>query len=532
MSRYLNRDNNAFSQARKLFFVDKSDCLSVLNQFINSGLQFICVSRPRRFGKSRMTSLMNAYYSKGCDSKALFDDLKIAKDQSYLENLNKYDVIWFDLQYEIVSYKGNVNDIVDVITKNIIKELEENFKIEIPDTTLAKALALIYDKFKKQFIIIIDEWDAIFREHSHDTELEKKYIDFLRALFKGETNPTDTIALAYITGILPIKRYNSQSALNNFKEFTMLAPEPFITYYGFTEEETKELCEKNNLSYEDACQWYDGYVIGGYHMLNPNSVVSYLATRKCRSYWNESSAIEAVSDVINANIEGVKDQLLKIINKHYTAGIIFSKYQNDLTSLTNKDAVITYLVHLGYLAYDESKGIVYIPNKEVRQALMDGIFSSNKGDMFDLIQESRDLLEHTVNGDCDYVAKAIEKCHDLRCSSIKYNNEDSLAFVVCYAYFACNEHYLPFIREFPTGKGFADIVFVPTNPQDRDTPILVIELKWDKSADTALEQIKAKNYPSYFENYQSDIVLVGINYDKDTKKHTCKIEQLELFCKL
>ena len=249
MSRYLNRDNNAFSQARKLFFVDKSDCLSVLNQFINSGLQFICVSRPRRFGKSRMTSLMNAYYSKGCDSKALFDDLKIAKDQSYLENLNKYDVIWFDLQYEIVSYKGNVNDIVDVITKNIIKELEENFKIEIPDTTLAKALALIYDKFKKQFIIIIDEWDAIFREHSHDTELEKKYIDFLRALFKGETNPTDTIALAYITGILPIKRYNSQSALNNFKEFTMLAPEPFSTYYGFTEEETKELCEKNNLSY-------------------------------------------------------------------------------------------------------------------------------------------------------------------------------------------------------------------------------------------------------------------------------------------
>ena len=189
-------------------------------------------------------------------------------------------------------------------------------------------------------------------------------------------------------------------------------------------------------------------------------------------------------------------------------------------------------MHLGYLAYDESKGIVYIPNKEVRQALMDGIFSSNKGDMFDLIQESRDLLEHTVNGDCDYVAKAIEKCHDLRCSSIKYNNEDSLAFVVCYAYFACNEHYLPFIREFPTGKGFADIVFVPTNPQDRDTPILVIELKWDKSADTALEQIKAKNYPSYFENYQSDIVLVGINYDKDTKKHTCKIEQLELFCKL
>ncbi|MDY5188409.1 MAG: AAA family ATPase, partial [Succinivibrio sp.] len=317
----------------------------------------------------------------------------------YLENLNKYDVIWFDLQYEIVSYKGNVNDIVDVITKNIIKELEENFKIEIPDTTLAKALALIYDKFKKQFIIIIDEWDAIFREHSHDTELEKKYIDFLRALFKGETNPTDTIALAYITGILPIKRYNSQSALNNFDEYTMIKPGDLAPFYGFTVDETKKLCDKYGIDLETAIVWYDGYKIGDYDILNPNSVVSYIKFKEACSYWNETAAIDAVTDIINANYEGLKDDLVDLVNGEDVDSVDFEAYNNDLTSIVDKDSAFTYLIHLGYLAYDKRKGIISLPNKEVRLAIIRGILKANKGDMFELINESRQLLQHTIEGD-------------------------------------------------------------------------------------------------------------------------------------
>ena len=525
MSEYLNRGNNAFAEARNSLFVDKSACLSVLNRFMNSKEKFICVSRPRRFGKSMMTSLMNAYYSKGCNSKALFDDLKIAKDQSYLENLNKYDVIWFDLQNEIVSYKGNVNDIVDVITRNIIKDLEENFKIEIPDTTLAKALALIYDKFKKQFIIIIDEWDAIFREHSHDTELEKKYIDFLRALFKGETNPTDTIALAYITGILPIKRYNSQSALNNFDEYTMIKPGDLAPFYGFTVDETKMLCDKYGIDLETAKAWYDGYKIGDYDILNPNSVVSYIKFKEACSYWNETAAIDAVTDIINANYDGLKDDLVDLVNGEDVDSVDFEAYNNDLTSIVDKDSAFTYLIHLGYLAYDKRKGIISLPNKEVRLAIIRGILKANKGDMFELINESRQLLQHTIEGDSQYVAKAIEKCHNLRISGIDYNDENSLALVVSYAYFACNEDYLPFIREFPTGKGFADIVFLPKEGKRKSKPVLIVELKWNKSAKAAIDQIKERHYFEYLENYSGKILLVGINYNEKKKKHTCIIEK-------
>lgn len=527
MGSYLNQDSIAFENARALFYVDKSECFSIFNQYINSEAKFICVSRPRRFGKSRMTSLMNAYYSKGCDSKDLFADLKIAQYPTFEKYLNKFDVIWFDLQNEIDCYNGDVNDIIDVISRNVIKELEVSFDIDLANSSLADALSTIYSKFKKQFIVIIDEWDAIFREQNHDVELEKNYIKFLKALFKGEAKSIKSIALAYITGILPIKKYNSQSALNNFDEYTMLNPGILAPYYGFTIDETKLLCDKYGIDLNTAKSWYDGYKIGDYEMLNPKSVISYIKFKKARCYWNNTAAIDAVTDIVNANYEGLKDDLIELLNGKKIDIVDFDNYNNDLTSIVDKDTAITYLIHLGYLAYDCEHSNIYIPNKEVRLALINGILKSRQGDLYELLKESRELLSNTINGDSDKVAAIIEKFHSSACSSLKYNNEDSLAFVVCYAYFACNENYLPFIREFPTGKGFADIVFIPKEGKWRSNPILFIELKWDKTAQTALNQIKERHYPEYFENSKGNIVLVGINYDKDSKKHTCKIELLD-----
>lgn len=527
MGQYLNRDNTGFIEAKNGIFVDKTECVSLLNKFINTKNKYICVSRPRRFGKSMMTSLMNAYYSKGCDSKSLFDNLSISKDQSYGKHLNQHHVIWFDLQYEIIKYKGSVNDIVDVISNNIIKELEIEFNIQLANTTLADALQSIYSKFNQQFIVIIDEWDAIFREHSHDLALEKAYIDFLRGLFKGETGPTDTIALAYITGILPIKRYNSESALNNFDEYTMLDSEPFSQFFGFTESETKNLCNEYQLDFELVKQWYDGYMVGPYHMLNPKSVVTSIIKRNYRSYWSKTGAYEAVSNLIDDNFLGLKDDLIQLLSGGSLKLIDTSSFNNDVNAIETKDDAITYLVHLGYLSFNSETKEIFIPNQEVRLAISEAVRKSKKSGLSVLMAESKQLLQDTLNGECDKVASAIEKCHNLRISSIKYNDENSLALVVCYAYIATADFYLPFIREFPSGKGFADIVLIPDSEHIKSLPAIVIELKYNKTANAAIEQIKAKQYSDYLSNFAGKILLVGINYDPNTKEHTCIIEQVE-----
>ena len=426
MGSYLNQASIAFENAKALFYVDKSDCLSIFNQYINTEAKFICVSRPRRFGKSRMTSLMNAYYSKGCDSKFLFEDLNISKDPCFESFLNKYDVIWFDLQNEIDCYNGDVNDIIDVISRNIIKELESSFDIDLANTSLADALSTIYNKFKKQFIIIIDEWDAIFRDPHCDLDLEKAYIKFLKALFKGEPKSIKSIALAYITGILPIKKYNSQSALNNFDEYTMFNPGILAPYYGFTIDELKFLCNKYGIDFNTAKVWYDGYKIGKFEMLNPKSVISYVKFKKASCYWNNTATIDAVTDIVNANFDGLKDDLIELLNGNEIDIVDFDNYNNDLTSIVDKDTAITYLIHLGYLAYDCEHSNIYVPNKEVRLALINGILKSRQGDLYELLKESRELLSNTINGECDKVASIIEKFHNTVCSSLKYNNEDSL----------------------------------------------------------------------------------------------------------
>ncbi|MBQ3678433.1 MAG: AAA family ATPase [Succinivibrio sp.] len=524
MAEYLNCGNESFLNEVDSYYVDKSETLAILNNSLNRRDRYICLTRPRRFGKSVNAAMINAYYSKGCDSNELFSTLKISNEPSFERELNKHNVISLDI-VKMIGANNGVEGIIEYITSQVIAELEEAFSGSFTTkNNLFKALSEINSKTGEKFIVIIDEWDVIFRDHSHDEKLEIAYVDFLRTMFKG--NDSDrVIELAYITGILPIKRYNTQSALNNFRECPVLNPTPFSAFYGFTEDEVKVICKEHDLDFNETKRWYDGYVLDDLHMYNPNSIMNLIVSRRFQSYWGNTASFESVSDLISMNFEGLKDDIFMMLDGSKIPLRNTLGFNVSLSSIKTKDDAMTYLTHLGYLAYTE--GRVYVPNEEVRLILKNAVEDCHFDEYIRLIKDSQEILEKTYEGDGAYVAECIRKYHSKYSSVIKYNSEETLSYVVQNAYLACIENYYKPVREMQSGEGFADIVYIPKREADRNIPALVIELKWNKDAQTALDQIKDKNYTESLEDYCGNIMLVGINYDKATKEHSCIIEQMK-----
>jgi hypothetical protein len=365
MGNYLNIGNSGFQAIRKKTYVDKTGLIAFINSTLGSKEKLTCVSRPRRFGKSFAAQTLCAYYDKSCDSRALFEDLEIASDPSFEENLNKYDVIYLDMTM-FISDCENIKDVVKDLQQEVIGELSKVYSQVEVKPTLLKMLSGITEATGNKFIFIIDEWDALFREAKNDTELQKEYIQLLRGLFKSSLTDK-TIAAAYITGILPIKKYGTQSAMTDFKEYTMLQPEPLERYVGFTEQEVQKLCEGSKLDFTEVQHWYDGYIISeDVHVYNPMSVMDALKRSRIKSYWTQSETYESLKIYIDLDFDGLKEDVVQMIGGAHCQ-IEVGTFQNDMTSIQSKDDVFTLLIHLGYLAYDADKKSVYIPNQEIRQ---------------------------------------------------------------------------------------------------------------------------------------------------------------------
>ena len=527
MGRFLNPDNAAFKRTlNSKIYIDKTELLDFTNQVINTNAAFICNSRPRRFGKSVTADMITAYYSKGCDSKKLFSDLKIGSLDGFEESLNKYDVIHFDVQW-CLEPAGNPKNFVNYITENIVDELRENFPQIITEkiSSLPDALSNINAKTGKQFIIIIDEWDVLIRDEAAEFEVQDEYINFLRGLFKG-TEPMKYIGLAYITGILPIKKLKTQSALNNFDEYTMLDAGELAGYIGFTQDEVKTLCTEYGADFEKVKHWYDGYRLGDYHIYNPKAVVSVVTKRLFQSYWSQTGSYETIIPLISKNFDGLKNAIIEMLSGDMVK-VDTGTFQNDAVNFSNRDDIITYLIHLGYLAYDEKCKCAYIPNEEVRQELLKATRQKKWKEFIEFEKQSDNLLDATLDMDNKKVSEIIEKIHMEYASVIKYNDENSLSSVLTIAYLSSMKYYFTPIRELPTGRGFADFVYLPKPEYTDFYPALVIELKWNKNVRTALEQIKQKQYPKSLLSYTGDILIVGIIYDKKDKVHKCEIERYE-----
>ena len=384
MGMFINPDNSAFQRAlNSKIYVDKTGLLEELNAFIDTEQCCVCNSRPRRFGKSITANMLTAYYSCGCDSKELFAGKKISETEQYEEHLNKYNVIHLDVQWFYMDC-GCAENVVSHITRSVLNELKEEFPdVDFSESaSLGGMLARITLATGSKFIIIIDEWDVLIRDEAANAAVQKEYINFLRGLFKG-TEPTRFLHLAYLTGILPIKKVKTQSALNNFEEYTMLTPANFAPYIGFTEDEVIALCEQYTMD-------FDGLRTAIIQMLS-------------------GAAVE----------------------------VDINTFQNDMISFQNKDDVITLLIHLGYLAYDQKYRKAFIPNEEIRQDFVLATKSKKWNELLDFQRESKELLEATLDMDCDTVAEKIEKIHTQFASTIQYNDENTLSSVQLYGnYFA------------------------------------------------------------------------------------------------
>ena len=525
MGRFLNPDYSAFETAlNSEIYIDKTGLLAYTNKVINTKQAFICNSRPRRFGKSVTAYMLTAYYSKGCDSADIFADYEISHAGDFRQHLNKYDVIHLDIQWCLAPAKGAAG-VVSYIEKSVIAESKEKYPDIISEETvsLPEAMSEIYTVTGNKFIVIIDEWDILIRDEANNRDEQENYINFLRGMFKG-TEPTRFISLAYLTGILPIKKMKTQSALNNFDEFTMLDAGALASYIGFTELEVEKLCDKYHKDFAEVKRWYDGYVLENQQVYNPKAVVSVMLRGNFQSYWSQTGTYEVVVPLINMDFDGLKRAIIEMVSGS-TVEVDTGTFQNDTVSFSSRDDVITYLIHLGYLAYDQRKQCAFIPNEEIRQELLAATKKTKWNELQEFEYQSEQLLEATLDREETLVADYIEQIHMEYASAIQYHNENSLSSVLTIAYLSAMKYYFKPIRELPTGRGFSDFVFIPKEEYRVDYPALVVELKWNKSAHTELQQIKDKKYPESLLQYTGNILLVGINYDKKSKAHECVIEE-------
>lgn len=484
--------------------------------------RYMCVTRARRFGKSVAVKMLNAYYDRSCESRSLFEGLEISKQADFEKNLNRFPVLYLDMTDFVTKY-GDDEHLIDRIKHDICEELLSMYNNVAMNTNddLMDLLINIVDQTGEKFVCLIDEWDALCREGYE--ALMDEYVDFLRRLFKGSKTEY-VFACVYMTGILPIKRYNTQSALNNFEEYTMLSPAQLAPYFGFTEKEVVGLCHDVSMDARQMKLWYDGYELGSEKAIyNPFAVMRALKRKSFASYWASTNTFESLIQYITMNFDGLKDDVVSLLND-IPVKVNSLRFSNDMHKIDCKDDVLTLLCHLGYLSYNTETKCANIPNYEVRQEFETAIADSGWSEVNDALKQSDYLLSCVLNGDADIVASCVDKVHEQNTSLLQYNDENSLACVLSLAFYTARSRY-SIVRELPTGRGFADIVLVPH--KNIDLPAIVLELKFNQDADTAIRQIQQKNYGDALKSYFGDIVLVGINYDRSTKKHSCVIENIK-----
>ena len=545
---YLNPGNYMFQEAkRSQIYVDKTEMILYVNSVLGTNQKYLCVSRPRRFGKTMAANMLGAYYDREAeaDSRSLFEDCKIAQnDPNWDVYLGKFNVIHLTMT-DFIGSGCNIEKSIKILKERILEEVAESapeVKIDTDDFTYS--LEKYFRYTKARFIILIDEWDAFFREYPNDKEGQKYYLDFLRDWLKDKAH----IALAYLTGILPIKKYGKHSALNMFDEYSMIHPMKLASFTGFTTAEVKELCRAYGRNFEKMKEWYDGYHVidivppdpdhrrftetgssfppNHFALYSPLSVVKSIYTGFIENFWNQTETFEALRQYIDWNFDGLKEEVAILMSGSRIKTDI-TGYQNDMTSFESKDDILTMLIHLGYLGYDTLTEEVFIPNQEVLQVFKTSTKSKEWKTSFRALENSRKRLDATWAGDEETAAALIEAAHD-KANNKTYHSEAALSYAIQLAYYSAQDYYT-IIPELDTGKGYADIVYLPKLPH---IPAMVIELKYSESADSAISQIHQQKYPDRLEHYKGNIILVGISYDRSVtnnnpsfKHHSCQIER-------
>ena len=387
---------------------------------------------------------------------------------------------------------------------------------------LANTLIKIKSELNERFIFLIDEWDVIFREEEYNNKLCDEYTMFLRDLFKS-SDATACIDLVYMTGIFPIRRYSTQSTLNMFTEYNMIDGDTLAPFFGFTENEVKELCSKYNRDFSEIKEWHDGYKLNGIELYNPKSVVDSLLKNKCGDYWTKTSSIEAITDYMNYDNGELKDTIETMMSGEKVP-VNVSKFQNNLTKVNSRDAALTVLIHLGYLAYDEPSASCYIPNYEISLEFENALEELKRDEIYNSISNSKKLYDETLKGNTEYINQIFDLNHKSLAGPFNKNKEDVLGIITLISYYSIRRYY-DVHKEVTNTLGRADIMYIP---HDNTHIPLIVELKVDSSKEECIKQIKTREYFNALGSYKGDVLLLGITYNTKTLKHDSMVEIINI----
>ena len=563
MGTYLNPGTKSFEMSlNSEIYVDKTRMIGYLNTLVNTQQRYVSVSRPRRFGKTMAADMLCAYYGGGDDAHALFQRTKLANDtpvqaaggnRAWDGYLGAFDVLRL-VMTDFVKRGRPVADSLTRLQRLVVRDIKRAYpNVDYFDEgDVIQSMEDVYSQTKRQFVVVIDEWDVAFRERQYDEDGQVLFLDFLRDWMKDKPY----IALAYMTGILPIKRYGQHSALNMFTEYSMVQPMRLAEFAGFTEPEVRELCDRYEMDFRDVSRWYDGYRVSDYvpvegrrpfregvcqehkvSVYSPLSVVEAMRNGIVDNYWNKTETYEALADYIRRDFDGLKSTVALLMDGG-RVHVSLKTYQNDMTTFHGRDDILALLIHLGYLGFegeespgriDSEQGEVYIPNREVLEEFMTSTMTEEWHEPLRAYECSKELVRATWDRDAARVAELLEEAHD-SATNRAYNDEAALSYAVRMAYYAAQCYYTTVV-ELDSGKGYADVCYLPS-PRHPEVPALVVELKHNKAADTALDQIRRRNYPDRLEHYRGNTLLVAISYDRDApstdpafKRHSCIIEE-------
>lgn len=519
------------SECANPYFVDKTILLHELFPYVKQGQKCLCITRPRRFGKTVMANMIGAFFGKGKLSNDIFDNLKIAKDQNYNDYLNHYNVITISFN-ELPRNCQSYTQYIDRIQNGLIRDLVDIYPVckERENDAVWDILKYLYETEEARFIFVLDEWDFIFHRDFVTAEDKKEYISFLSMLLKDKPY----VLLAYMTGILPIAKYSSGSELNMFLEYSMASQAKFGDYFGFTEDEVDDLYRRflsftsNPMVSRDGLRtWYDGYhTLVGERMYNPRSVVAALTNNQLSSYWTSSGPYDEIFYYIEKNVNVVREDLALMISGEAVPAQV-QEYAATSMNLQTKDEIFSAMVVYGFLNYENGK--VAIPNKELMDKFADMLQKEHSlGYVHRLAHESERMLRATLAGDTETMSEILAYAHNTETPLLSYNHETELSAIVNLTYLSARNYY-DIQREDKAGTGYVDFIFYPKDHQNTDC--IILELKVDHSPEEAIQQIKTRNYALRFEGklgeekeYRGRILAVGIGYERDTKKHKCKVE--------
>ena len=499
---------NQFTKTTKeKYFIDKSNLIKEMNELVGTASQYVCITRPRRFGKTINAMMLASYYSKNADFKYLFDKLETSKNSTYLEHLNKHNVIYITLN-EVpkanCTYEEFIGRYINLLLEDLktcYSDLELNENLSISDI-----LAQVHQKYNESFIFIIDEWDYIFNNNLFSKEDRENFLQFLKDLLKDKPY----VELAYMTGVLLIAKYSSGSALNMFKEYNMLNDVKYVAYFGFNQKEVEFLCKKQDkISLNELTEWYNGYKTNtGLQIDNPRSVCYALSDGVCQSYWTNTGPMDEISYYIENNVEEVRNDIVQMVSG-ISVNIHLEGYGAEQINLNTRDEILSAMTVYGFLSYHNET--FTIPNKELRMKFDYALKNHQMGEISNLVLKSNQMLEATLNRNTETMEALIEEAHDINIPVIKYNNENSLACVITLAYLSARSKY-NIGREMPSRVGYADFIFYPN---DKTQPAFILELKKNSTPEEALKQIRDRRYARTLKDYTGKNLLLELGTIKN-----------------